>query len=61
MAKYKYQGGGYFAGLPTADIAEEDWKLYPKEITKAALEQGLYKLDKPKIVKSEVKNAEHSS
>jgi hypothetical protein len=56
MAKYIYKGGGYFAGLPTRDMTEEEWKSYPEKLTNAALKQGLYKLSKPKPTK-EVKDA----
>jgi len=52
--KYIYQGGGYFAGLPARDIDADEWKQFPKELTKAALNAGLYKLEKQK---EEVKDA----
>lgn len=56
MAKYKYVGGGYYAGLPTTDMTEDEWKSYPEELTKAALKSGLYVIDQPKP-KKEVTNA----
>jgi len=52
--KYVYQGGGYFVGVPARDMSAEEWAELPKEIQKAALKAGLYKLEKEK---SEVKNA----
>ena len=57
MDNYIYQGGGYFAGLPARDIAVEEWKTFPKELTTAALKAGLYKLEKEKQEKQEVKDA----
>jgi hypothetical protein len=56
MDKYIYKGGGYFAGLPARDMAEDEWKSYPEELTKPALKQGLYELSKSKPTK-EVKDA----
>jgi len=52
--KYIYQGGGYFAGLPARDMDADEWKQFPKELVKAALSAGLYKLEKQK---DEVKDA----
>jgi hypothetical protein len=52
--KYIYQGNGYFVGLPARDLDADEWKQFPKELTKAALKAGLYKLEKQK---EEVKDA----
>lgn len=44
MDKYIYdQEKGYLAGLPARDIDVDEWKLLPKELTKAALKLGMYK------------------
>ena len=51
---YVYQGSGYFVGLPARDLSVDEWKQFPKELTKAALKAGLYKLEKQK---EEVKDA----
>ena len=52
MDKYIYdESKGYMIGLPARDLTAEEWKQYPDELTKAALKQELYKLEK------EVKNA----
>ena len=51
---YIYQGSGYFVGLPARDMDADEWKQFPKELTKAALKAGMYKLEKHK---EEVKNA----
>ena len=40
---YVYQGNGYFVGLPARDMDADEWKQFPKELTKAALKAGLYK------------------
>jgi hypothetical protein len=53
--KYVYQNWGYFVGLPARDIDADEWKAYPKELTKAALKDGLYKLEKEQT--EEVKDA----
>ena len=55
MDKYVYQGSGYFVGLPARDLDADEWKQFPKELTKAALKDGLYKLEKEQ--KEEVKDA----
>lgn len=39
-----YQSGGYFAGVPARDMPLDEWVKYPKELRKAALKQGLYKI-----------------
>jgi len=52
--KYVYQGSGYFVGLPARDMSVDEWKQFPKELTKAALKAGIYKLEKHK---EEVENA----
>jgi hypothetical protein len=52
--KYVYQGSGYFVGLPARDMDADEWKQFPKELTKAALKAGIYKLEKHK---EEVENA----
>jgi len=52
--KYIYQGSGYFVGLPARDLSVDEWKQFPKELTKAALKAGIYKLEKHK---EEVENA----
>lgn len=54
MDKYVYQGSGYFVGLPARDMSVDEWKQFPKELTKAALKAGIYKLEKHK---EEVENA----
>lgn len=54
MDKYVYQGSGYFVGLPARDLDADEWKQFPKELTKAALKAGLYKLEKQE---EEVKDA----
>ncbi len=54
MDKYIYQGSGYFVGLPARDLDADEWKQFPKELTKAALKAGIYKLEKHK---EEVENA----
>ena len=46
MDKYVYQNWGYFVGLPARDIDADEWKQFPKELTKAALKAGMYKLEK---------------
>lgn len=51
---YVYQGSGYFVGLPARDLSVDEWKQFPKELTKAALKAGIYKLEKHK---EEVKDA----
>ena len=51
---YVYQGSGYFVGLPARDLSVDEWKQFPKELTKAALKAGIYKLSHQK---SEVENA----
>ena len=53
---YIYQGDGYFVGLPARDIDADEWKAYPKELTKAALNAGMYKLER-ETTKKEVKDA----
>jgi hypothetical protein len=56
MAKYIFQlGKGYLVGLPSRDMTEDEWKSYPKDITKAALKLGLY--EEVKTKDSEVKDA----
>ena len=55
MDKYVYQGNGYFVGLPARDLSVDEWKQFPKELTKAALKAGMYKLEKE--YKEEVKDA----
>jgi len=52
--KYIYQGSGYFVGLPARDLSVDEWKQFPKELTRAALKAGIYKLEKHK---EEVKDA----
>jgi hypothetical protein len=52
---YIYQGDGYFVGLPARDLSVDEWKQFPKELTKAALKAGMYKLEKE--YKEEVKDA----
>ena len=54
MDKYVYLGQGYFVGLPARDMSVDEWKQFPKELTKAALKAGIYKLEKHK---EEVENA----
>ena len=54
MDKYIYQGSGYFVGLPARDLDADEWKQFPKELTKAALKADIYKLEKHK---EEVENA----
>ena len=54
MDKYIYQGSGYFVGLPARDLSVDEWKQFPKELTRAALKAGIYKLEKHK---EEVKDA----
>ena len=54
MDKYVYQGNGYFVGLPARDMDADEWKQFPKELTKAALKADIYKLEKHK---EEVKDA----
>ena len=54
MDKYVYLGQGYFVGLPARDMSVDEWKQFPKELTKAALKAGIYKLSHQK---SEVENA----
>ncbi len=54
MDKYVYLGQGYFVGLPARDMSVDEWKQFPKELTKAALKAGMYKLEKHK---EEVENA----
>ena len=54
MDKYIYQGNGYFVGLPARDLDADEWKQFPKELTKAALKADIYKLEKHK---EEVKDA----
>ena len=54
MDKYVYLGQGYFVGLPARDLSVDEWKQFPKELTKAALKAGMYKLEKHK---EEVENA----
>jgi hypothetical protein len=49
-------GFGFFNGLPTKDMTEEEWLSYPPELTKPALTQGLYKVIKDDDEK-EVKDA----
>ena len=44
MDKVKYEGGGYFAGVPARDMTLDEWAKCPKELRKAALKQGLYKI-----------------
>ena len=51
---YVYQGSGYFVGLPARDLSVDEWKQFPKELTKAALKADIYKLEKHK---EEVKDA----
>jgi len=51
---YIYQGDGYFVGLPARDLSVDEWKQFPKELTKAALKAGMYKLSHQKL---EVENA----
>ena len=51
---YVYQGSGYFVGLPARDLSVDEWKQFPKELTKAALKAGMYKLENQK---EEVKDA----
>ena len=46
MDKYVYSGQDYFVGLPARDIDADEWKQFPKELTKAALKAGMYKLEK---------------
>lgn len=40
-------------GLPARDMDADEWEQYPKELTKAALKQRLYIIEK----KNEVKDA----
>lgn len=54
--KFVYMGFGFFNGLPTKDMTEEEWLSYPPELTKPALTQGLYKVIKDDDEK-EVKDA----
>jgi len=53
---YVYQGNGYFVGLPARDLDADEWKQFPKELTKAALNAGMYKLER-ETTKKEVKDA----
>lgn len=53
---YIYQGDGYFVGLPARDLSVDEWKQFPKELTKAALNAGMYKLER-ETTKKEVKDA----
>ena len=55
MDRYIYQGSGYFVGLPARDLDADEWKQFPKELTKAALKAGMYKLEKEQT--EEVKDA----
>lgn len=49
MDKYKYKkDNGYMIGLPARDVTLDEWKMYPKDLTDAALAIGLYKLEKEK-------------
>ena len=48
MDKYVYLGQGYFVGLPARDLDADEWKQFPKELTKAALKADIYKLEKQK-------------
>ena len=50
MDKYIYQGSGYFVGLPARDLDADEWKQFPKELTKAALSAKMYKFEKVKAV-----------
>lgn len=53
---YIYVGSGdYIVGLPAANMTEEQWESYPKELTKPALKLGLYEINQPKT-KHEVKH-----
>ena len=52
MDKYVYSGQDYFVGLPARDIDADEWKQFPKELTKAALKAGIYKLEKQKEVEN---------
>ena len=55
MDKYIYTGkGAYMIGLPTRDMDADEWESYPKELTQAALEQGLYEIE---LEQSEVEDA----
>ena len=56
MDKYVYQNWGYFVGLPARDLSVDEWKQFPKELTKAALNAGMYKLER-ETTKKEVKDA----
>ena len=47
---YIYQGDGYFVGLPARDLSVDEWKQFPKELTKAALSAKMYKFEKVKAV-----------
>ena len=54
MDKYVHSGQDYFVGLPARDLDADEWKQFPKELTKAALKADIYKLEKHK---EEVKDA----
>lgn len=56
MDKYNYTKIGYLIGLPARDMTADEWKMYPKKLTEAALKLGLYEIEKPKP-KKEVKDA----
>lgn len=55
MLKYNVDMG-YMIGLPARDIGDKEWSSYPKELTEAALKEGLYEPVKEKPEK-EVKDA----
>ena len=50
VVKYN-QNKGYMIDLPARDMTEKEWQSYPKQLTQAALKQGVYKLEKTKEVK----------
>ncbi len=51
MDKVIYKGGGYFHGLPARDMTADEWAQFDKQLTRAALQAGLYQVVKVKEVK----------
>ena len=54
--RFVYAGKGFFNGLPTKNMTEDEWLSYPKELTKPALAQKLYVIVKEENI-NEVKDA----
>ena len=50
MDRVIYDGKDYLIDLPARDMTIEEWKSYPKKLTDAALELGLYHIEKSEVI-----------